>query len=59
MDIKPHNIVIDDHLNPKNHFYLYGLKEKDINNYYKIIYKVFEIKFNKRKKSISNVCSHF
>ena len=39
MDIKPHNIVIDDHLNLKNCFYLYGLEEEDINNYYKVIYK--------------------
>ena len=45
MDIKPHNIVIDDHLKPKNYFYLYDLEEEDINNYYKVIYKIFKIKF--------------
>ena len=45
MGIMPHNIVIDDHLNLKNYFYLYDLEEEDINYYYKVIYKIFKIKF--------------
>ena len=42
--IKPHNIVIDDHLNLKNYFYLYDLEEEYMNNYYKAIYKNLKLK---------------
>ena len=44
MGIKPHNIIIDDHLNLKNYFYLYDLEEEYINNYYKVIYKNLKLK---------------